>query len=501
MHLPCCPRSRRRAETRLVPVLLALACACSDAARSTAPNVPPTPPVTVPVPEKPPIEAENAAPGSREWFSERLAPQGDLSVWASPYAPHAGDTLDVYVHAMRGPVRVQLYRLGYYGGAGGRMEWERGGVPAAPQPACTPAVPGPVECPWQVTVRVPLGAGWTSGIYLVKVTDAAGMAAAYPLVVEDDRRTRFTVVVPQLTWQAYNSFGGASLYTYPGGGYGHHVSFERPYGRTGGAMFAYTRGVSNEVEAVHWLEKEGWDVTYVSDARLSGAARPEIDPSKGVIFAGHDEYWTMAGFDRVQRLRDAGKHLAFLSGNNLYWNVRLSPGRVTGRADQVISCFKYDPDPDAASPEVATRRFRSLGKPENAVYGIMFDRVAEADGRPLYVADSTAGPEARQFLAAAGLQPGDSIPDTLAGEGDEIMGNGRTPANLQVLFKSPFLPRGGTGPAGFYYTTFFIAPSGAGVFASGSNEYARALDDWFGSPADARLQRLTHAVLQWMQDH
>lgn len=454
------------------------------------------------------VTQENTELGTGDWFTPRQdrAAAKDLAMWASPYAAGAGDSLDVYLHAgAPGAVSVAVYRIGWYGSLGGKRVWRRDGVAAEPQPACTAPDPGPVECPWRRALRIPVSASWTSGVYLIKATDAAGRSTAYPVVIRGRTAAAFTVVIPQFTWQAYNTFGGASLYTSPSGKPGTRVSFERPYDMYGGATYLYSVGYSNELSAIRWLERTQRDVNYVSDLDLRGGGAAFIPPTRGLIFAGHDEYWTWGEYDTVERLRDAGKHLMFLAGNNAYWNVRLGDGAVTGRAAHRITCFKLAPDPEARSASETTTLFRNapLNRPENALYGIMFSMWTSSSARAPLVAVDPAGAEGRQFLQAAGLQPGATLPGLVGLEGDQVVSNGKTPSNLQILFRSPFIPGSGQ-PSGEYYTTFFVSPSGAGVFAGGNNEFARGLDGFAatesGLPSDERpeLQRLIAAVLDWM---
>jgi hypothetical protein len=176
--------------------------------------------------------------------------------------------------------------------------------------------------------------------------------------------------------------------------------------------------------------------------------------------------------------------------------VRLESATQHGNAS-VIVCYKSSTDPEATIASETTTRFRDspLNRPEAALYGISYREVADAGTFPLVVSDTAVGPEARGFLSSAGINPGDTFPGYLGGEGDRPTPAG-SPSNLQVLFRSP--NKNLTPPAGhYYYTTFFVAPSGAGVFAAGNNYFARSLDNLF-DPGDARLQQLTLSVLQWM---
>jgi hypothetical protein len=43
---------------------------------------------------------------------------------------------------------------------------------------------------------------------------------------------------------------------------------------------------------------------------------------KVFLSVGHDEYWSQGRRDAVTAARDAGVHLAFFSGNEIYWKIR-----------------------------------------------------------------------------------------------------------------------------------------------------------------------------------
>ncbi|GEM_PF-6293328 len=460
------------------------------------------------------VAQANAQSGDGSWFVPvgQRAPQTQLALWASPYAPRYGDVVDIYIHATQGPVTVTIFRMGWYGGLGGHAVATQSGVAAAAQPPCS-SESGPVVCRWTKTLSVPVGSDWVSGVYLIKATDNSGKSAFYPFVLTDTRPAQFVAVVAQFSWQAYNTYGGMSLYT-PGqstdsgevsGSLGHFVSFERPYAANGGASYILDDYKSHDLRDLRFLERNGYDVTYVSDVDLTEVSRGLPQPAKGLLFIGHDEYWTFHERSVVQRMRDdQHTHLAFLSGNDAYWNVRLSSGQVTGRPGDVITCYKLDPDPGAPAESLTTTQFRRqpLDRPEDHLMGVEYVVGTQTFPlQPLVVSDTAIGPEAAAFLAAAGLKPGDQIPQQIGIEGDRIVPDTSSPPNLQVLFRSPIAPKFGVPYAPYYYTTFFVAPSGAGVFTAGDVEWGRGLDGFNGTVESPALQAVTNAVLHWMQAH
>lgn len=459
------------------------------------------------------VAQENSRQGDPSWYvlPSQWAPQAQLAAWASPYAARFGDNIDLFIHATNGPVNVRVYRLGWYRGAGGRLFAQQPKVSAAAQPSCTPPFPGPVRCPWSVTTRVAIGNDWVSGLYLVRIDDATGRTAYAPFVLTDTRPAPFIGIVPQFTWQAYNKYGGSSLYT-PGAGdsseaqlgaFAHFVSFERPFGTGGGGSLVFADFKSHDLRDIRFLERNGYDLTYASDLDLTSAGRGVPHPTNGLVFLGHDEYWTYGERSTVERMRDAHTHLAFLSGNIGYWNIRLSSGTVTSRSGHEITCYKFDADPGATADTEVTTLFRlpPLNRPENSLVGVEY--VVGTQTTPLQalvVSDTSVGAEASAFLQAASLHPGDALRNQVAVEGDRIIPPG-TPAGLQVIFRSPIVPKFHVPYAPFYYTTFYVAHSGAGVFAAGDVEYGRGLDAFHGTAENPGLEALTKAVLDWMLSH
>ncbi|MES2176515.1 MAG: N,N-dimethylformamidase beta subunit family domain-containing protein [Gemmatimonadota bacterium] len=497
-------RRSRTPATRLfaLGVLLPLACSADVSPFQVPDPQVPTTPVAVAADTS--IQMENRQPGNADYYSTRWASPKDLMMWASPYAPHLGDTVDVHIHATKGPVSVTVYRIGWYGGAGARIITKLDAIPAGPQPACTTTEP--VVCPWSITARIPVAASWLSGLYLLRVEDKTTSIAYYPFMVSDPSPAPFIAVIPQFTWQAYNDFNERSLYTYTAGVRGHKVSFERPYTTSAGASFVLAHSHSHELSVAQWMERMGYNVHYVSDLDL---ATTQLRPTRALLFVGHDEYWTNQMRASVEAARDRGTHLMFFSANNGYRAIHLGPG--TARAGHLISSYNSDVDPEANGTDVsAIFREPPLNRPENALYGVQFSRTALFAQWPRFAADSVSGPEATAFLKAGGVAIGDTIPGmlitpVLSGEasleGDNLFQNGRTPADMQVLLRIslPYNPRS-EGTSMTFHTTFFRAKSGAGVFASGFNEWGRWLSDYSG-PQNAAIQGITKSVLDWMLTH
>ena len=163
------------------------------------------------------------------------------------------------------------------------------------------------------------------------------------------------LVAPVTTWQAYNAWGGYSLYSGANGDSpSHAVSFDRPYNGATGANDYRTAAIPIIVRA----EQTGVPLSWFTNIDL--ATTPGVlEGARGYVSMGHDEYWTNSMRDAVLEARDAGTNLAFLGANTMYWRIRLEPA-ASGRARVVVGyrhSAHLDPLYAQGSPE-ATANFR-----------------------------------------------------------------------------------------------------------------------------------------------
>jgi hypothetical protein len=170
-----------------------------------------------------------------------------------------------------------------------------------------------------------------SGLYIAKLTKTSGGGSSHiAFIVRDDASTADILLkTSDNTWQAYNAYGGNSLYvgstSYPNG-HAAKVSLNRPYitrngGGGGGAGQDWF--MNAEFPMIKFLERNGYNITYATDVDMDRDATP-ITPAqhKLIISSGHDEYWSLNERNKITAARDAGVHLAFFSGNEVYWKVR-----------------------------------------------------------------------------------------------------------------------------------------------------------------------------------
>ena len=200
---------RRRPGTGLAALACAACIATPAPSLADAPN---------------PIAAENALAGDGGWRLKRRGAPGQLEGYASAPSVNHGESIDVHVRAdARRTMQWALYRMGWYGGAEGRRILSGGPVEVGPQPTPAPTATGLVECAWPVSFTIQTDASWTSGVYVVAMTRADGPQSYVIFVVRaDERRGAAVAQASVTTWQAYNYWGGRSLY---GGPAAQEVSF------------------------------------------------------------------------------------------------------------------------------------------------------------------------------------------------------------------------------------------------------------------------------------
>jgi hypothetical protein len=473
-----------------------------------------------------PIVLENQQPGtpSSEW---EVAAAGDPSIVGFTtdisYAP--GETVDFKIDTDATGYRIDVYRLGWYAGLGARKLATVQPSAALPQsqPAClTEPASGLVDCGnWAVSASWSVPAAATSGIHLAKLVredPEDGRASHVVFVVRDDSGGSDVLFqTSDTTWQAYNRYGGNSLYVGgPGAnpGRAYKVSYNRPITTRGYAPEDWVFNAAYPM--LRWLERNGYDVSYTTgvDTDRRGA---ELLEHEVFLSIGHDEYWSAAQRANVEAARDAGVHLAFLSGNEVFWKTRWEPG-IDGAAVAHRTLVSYkETHADARidpEPGVWTGTWRDPrpfnpegGQPENALTGQLFSvnccsyaiQVPQADGALRFWRDTDI----------ATLSPGQtaSLPsDTLGYEWDEDREDAARPAGLMRLSTTTVVvpqllqDHGSTYAPGTatHHLTLYRAPGGALVFGAGTVQWSWGLDDAHDRGSnlpDARMQQATVNLL------
>lgn len=299
------------------------------------------------------ITRENARPGTSDWQltyvrPEKTAPYRTKLVegYCSQTSVSPGQAIRFHLSAdPAGRVTIDLYRMGYYQGSGGRHVASLGPVDVTTQPVPKPGEHRVRECNWPVAAEFKVPADWLSGVYLGKLSCDAHRYQSYVVfIVVDDRKADLMFQCSTNTWQAYNKWPAAdSLYdtdppTKALNGTT-RVSFDRPYGMYPQVVDQPLSMGSGEFlcwefPLCYWLESRGYDVTYI------GNHETHTDPQglrRGRVFlsVGHDEYWSLEMFRNVRGAVDAGVSAAFLSANTSCFVAPLVPSS-DGRPDRVF---------------------------------------------------------------------------------------------------------------------------------------------------------------------
>lgn len=413
------------------------------------------------------VAAENAREGSDGWRITQRDPFGWVEGYARTTSVRPGTPLELRVDTASPSYTVEAYRMGWYGGRRGRLVWASDPQPGVrqPPPIVDPAT-GLAEARWSVTTTVPVGADWPPGAYLLKLVSSAGGSSYVPVTVRDDTaRADLLIVDSVATWQAYNPWGGCSLYACPGlkaVPRAVRVSFDRPYARTyndGSADF-----LDHELPVIALAEELGLDVAYATSLDLH--EEPDLAARyRGVVSTGHDEYYSRRMRDSLVNARDRGVNLAFLGANAVYRHIRFEPAG-DGTPDRILVNHRDGRDPIVATdPGEATIEWRKQGAPEAALVGIQY--LCAGVSADLVVADA-----GHWVWAGTGLADGQVLPGLIGNEADGVAA-GSSPANLDRLASSPIRCNGGAQTA---VTSYYSHPSGAGVFASGTIWWVCALD-------------------------
>jgi len=410
------------------------------------------------------VVRENGRAGTSAWRIEGRQHAGDLEGFANLVSAVQGDSVDLYVSTVATSFRVEAYRMGYYGGAGGRLIWSSAPVTGRRQSSTRfDDATNRIEADWQPSLRLHVDRSWLPGTYLLKLVGSSGQQQYVPLTVRDDASTAAYVVQDSVTtWQAYNLWGGYSLY------YGKHgtksdfahrsrvVSFDRPYAQGDGSG----EFLNNELPLVSLVESLGLDVTYWTDLDLH--QHPErLLAHRALLSLGHDEYWSSAMRTGAETARDHGVNLAFLGANAVFRHIRFE-GSALGPDRHEVDYKVAHEDPLASTdPAEVTSQWREppVPRPENALIGELYEcNPVKAD---LVVVDA----QAWEF-AGTGLTDGEHLHEVVGQEYDHYVPGPHTPAGVQILAHSPVRCH---AHASFADMTYYAAPSGAGVFATGTN--------------------------------
>lgn len=464
------------------------------------------------------IVGENAHPGATDWQLTRVRVDSEQyrSSWIEGYCSKqsvaAGESIDIMVSTdPPRPYRIEIFRMGYYGGRGARLMSTIGPLDGIAQPVPQPGEKDLHECRWTPSTTLTIPDDWVSGVYLGRLTTLPGPDAPYwqsyvVFIVRDDRPADILFQCSDNTWQAYNQWPSHySVYTHPKGNQGPwaDVSFDRPYGREAQFMAVVndplTVGAGEflplEFPLAYWLEEHGYDVTYCANSDM-------VTPDRGLkcksfISVGHDEYWDIRQFESVQKMRDAGVDLLFLSGNTLCWVTPLRAG-FDGRPNRIM--FRggpYGADNDyAVGRERDNGPFPFRGPDEGLLMGARNIEPVNGGG------DWVITKPDHWIFEGTGVKAGDSIPGLI---GWEYHGDPPDLPGLEIVAGGTAW-QGGDNPQQ-WTATIYPGPKGNFVFNASTIFWAQGMSSPPGHTLpwshwsrphgpDERVQGITANVLR-----
>ncbi|WP_430906534.1 N,N-dimethylformamidase beta subunit family domain-containing protein [Maribacter sp. 2-571] len=391
----------------------------------------------------------------------RPAVNREIEGYASKTSINVGEQIDFYVSTNAPFYNLDIYRMGWYQGMGARLVTAEKKLKGLLQPMPKSQVEnGLLECDWRKSYTLLTHVTWCTGIYVAKLTESVTQKQSYILfVVRNDAKVSDVVFqLPVTTYQAYNYWGGKSLYDWGSGdaeqwgGFpgkrAFKVSFDRPYARSNNRAAAYGMGAGEffcnvqpnskstypissagwDYNMVRWLEKQGYDVGYITNIDTHQNNRAVVETSI-FISHGHDEYWSFQMRENVRKRIGQGGNVAFFSGNTMYWQVRLEDSELSGSPLRTMVCYK-DRSLDPIKTGRCTVKFREhpLNNPEAKLMGVqhVLDPV-DTD----YVVTN----ESHWVFDGTSLEYGDKLVGLLGYEVDAI--SEASPPNTVVLCSSP----------------------------------------------------------------
>ena len=295
-----------------------------------------------------------------------------------------------------------------------------------------------------------------SGLYFAKLTGSGGRVGYAPFVLRPRRlgENRVALVLPTLSWQAYNfrdDNGDGKSDTWYADWNVKSVLLGRPFDQRGvPPNYKYY-----DQPFLRWLVANHKEVDYLAQSDVARTTGRKLARSYDLlIFSGHHEYVTAQEYDAVVGFRNRGGNLMFLSANNFYRRVTISHGRMS-----------------------RLEKWRDIGRPEAALIGVQF--IGNDDGT------HRDGYQVRNIKAAPWLFAGTSLKkgSKFSSFGIELDAKAASsPRGTRVIAELPnLLGPGMTGQMTYY------EQGGSKVFAAGA--FTLAGDVW-RSPVDVMIENL-----------
>ena len=469
----------RRTARRILIALFALGLCAAPSLAAPALTVNGAAPSPTPTPTPPPYGGEQNLTRIPEV----------VDVWAQPsIAP--GDLLNLHVSSPTPNYTVTIKRETYSGSIAPSVVFSEERADGIDQRGLITwdATTATARAVWPTTSSID-STGWLPGIYTIVTGNGTEAQAGRGIFVVRSPtivKTRPLYALSILTYQAYNAWGGASLYTLPRAV---RLSFERPY-----LIWGIEHGWLAEASWVIWMSKHVIGLQYTTDYDLSLLA-PAVSPS-ALILGQHTEYVSKIFRDWLDRASGdrGGMEIANFGANALYCQIRLE-GEIESGSPKEIIAYKYrGQDPlETANPKESSYFFRSreIGRPEGALLGVEYGASTSALP-PTSMKINAKAP--RRFLTGTGLRAGSLLVDLYRKEADFVY-----PAARPVLLGSATLMLKSKARRTLA-TVIRTGKRGARIFNAGSLMWVSGFTGAkpFGIKR-ASFIRLNANILDWLQ--
>ena len=459
---------------------------------------------------------ENALPGTTTWQIPASDSPTAIQGYANATNAQIGQNVDLYVNTALPSYYVQAFRMGWYQGKGARLIWTSQRQHGISQPSCpVDTTMNMVTCyNWKISAVMLVSQKFVPGDYLLKLVAGPHAMSYIPLTVWDPTSTStYLVVNRSIIEQGWNTYGGFSFYagtgpciidssSYPVCNRARVVSFDRPYD-TG---FGSSDFLTNEYPLVALMEKEGLDVSYITDITL--ATVPAVLAHHKVLLSlDHDESWTYEERTALQDAQAKGLNVVFFGAAAMVRHVRLEPS-ILGLNRQVVDYRNSYEDPlygKAPGAQVTGNTWESPPASWSPLpqIGVQYSGyLAPNVFVPMVVSDAKSW-----VYQNTGLTNGASLENVIASDFDHVIASSSEPANLDVLAHSPVPVNEGTasgnvwGGVSYSDMVYFTNPvSHAGTIDTGNNVWigdlnrcTRATDPTCAAPA---LVTITNNILR-----
>ena len=317
------------------------------------------------------LATENSQTGlpftQKEWQKFSLRSITGSGLWLNKTSVNCGDELQIHASLYgsslldfeSGVRSIEAMRIGWYQGSGARQIWNSGPLKLK-QYGVTKHRNATrlIDTNWPTTLTVEIGKDWVPGFYLLVTKSPSGeIENAAPLVVHSPvGASNLMVMHSFITWNVYNSFGGASGYFGAGQTKPEKrldrtrvTSLDRPMISSGG--YSVHR---DAISLIQFLEKSGISTDQYSDLDIDSSPSL-VSHYNGVLLGGHEEYFTRRMMDSMIAARNNGVNIAIFGGNTAIWQVRLTESKI-GRNRRVIIYRKATEDP-ITDPDKLTVKF------------------------------------------------------------------------------------------------------------------------------------------------